>query len=420
MVKADRPAKKAAPSPKAQDAAPSTPIAKPASKAVKAKPSPADLPAVVLTGNTKVDKAAEAKRHQKAKQIEQRMAKKKLKSQLKKRTQKIKVKTAKAAAAGGDAEEASNPSSALPALVTSKKSSSSAAAATLKEDDSKLFAAPSIAAAAAAKPKKVSKIGTAAELALTAPAGFKNKEKVLVLSTRGITFRYRHLMSDLLQLLPHSKKDNKLDTKNDRGVINEVADMKSCSSTVFFEVRKKQDLYLWMSKCPAGPSVKFLAFDEQPHLQLLKEMLTQVFATPRRHHKSKPFFDHVLSFTIADDRIWFRNYQIITPADGKKAGPGPAISLVEVGPRFCMNPIKIFAGSFGGATLFENPNYISPNAVRSAAKKAAAGKYKNKIAAREKRKTHVGEHPAVRGELDGLFAGEGDSDMGSDDFEDSE
>lgn len=62
MVKPERPAKKATPSPKAQDAAPSTPIAKPASKAVKAKPSPADLPAVVLTGNTKVDKAAEAKR----------------------------------------------------------------------------------------------------------------------------------------------------------------------------------------------------------------------------------------------------------------------------------------------------------------------------------------------------------------------
>ena len=33
-------------------------------------------------------------------------------------------------------------------------------------------------------------------------------------------------MNDLISLLPHSKKDNKLDTKNDRAVINEVADMK--------------------------------------------------------------------------------------------------------------------------------------------------------------------------------------------------
>jgi hypothetical protein len=51
------------------------------------------------------------------------------------------------------------------------------------------------------------------------------------------------------------------------------------------------------------------AFDEQPHLQLLKEMLMQAFATPRRHHKSKPFCDHVLAFSVADSRIWLRNYQ---------------------------------------------------------------------------------------------------------------
>lgn len=110
---------------------------------------------------------------------------------------------------------------------------------------------------------------------------FRNKEKVLVLSTRGVPFRsavarplpcarrhpapcpscpppplplrtrrrrafrcpihspclspatrrhahhrFRHLMNDLAALLPHCKKDSKLDTKNDRGVINEVADLK--------------------------------------------------------------------------------------------------------------------------------------------------------------------------------------------------
>ncbi|KAG1658800.1 hypothetical protein FOA52_003331 [Chlamydomonas sp. UWO 241] len=38
-------------------------------------------------------------------------------------------------------------------------------------------------------------------------------------------------------------------------------------------------------------------------------MLAQVFTTPHRHHKSKPFFDHVVSFAIADGRIWMRNYQ---------------------------------------------------------------------------------------------------------------
>ena len=39
------------------------------------------------------------------------------------------------------------------------------------------------------------------------------------------------------------------------------------------------------------------------------------------------------------------------------------ISLVEVGPRVALNPIKIFGGSFGGPVLYENPGYVSPNKV---------------------------------------------------------
>lgn len=64
-------------------------------------------------------------------------------------------------------------------------------------------------------------------------------------------------MLDVLQLLPHAKKDAKLDTKSDRGVINEVADLNGCSSALFFETRKHQDLYLWAAKTPNGPSIKF-------------------------------------------------------------------------------------------------------------------------------------------------------------------
>jgi len=39
---------------------------------------------------------------------------------------------------------------------------------------------------------------------------FKNKQRVLIFSTRGITHRYRHLMNDLRILLPHSKKRIKI------------------------------------------------------------------------------------------------------------------------------------------------------------------------------------------------------------------
>lgn len=267
------------------------------------------------------------------------------------------------------------------------------------------------------------------------PSTAASREKVLILSTRGITFRYRHLMNDLIQLLPHCKKDNKLDTKNDRNIINEVADMKSCTSVIFFEVRKKMDLYIWIAKTPAGPSVKFLvqnvhtmaelklsgnhlkgtrpvlsfhkSFDVEPHLQLLKELLTQVFSTPKRHHKSKPFFDHVLSFSVTDGRIWVRNYQVVSVVEKKKAENA---SLVEVGPRMCLNPIKIFEGSFGGKTLYDNPEYISPNAVRSAMKKKQAGKYKSKVQTRHEHKAHVAANPMHRDDVEEVFRADEEED----------
>lgn len=54
----------------------------------------------------------------------------------------------------------------------------------------------------------------------------------------------------------------------------------------------------------------------------------------------------------------------MTIAGKKGVAAEDAMSLVEVGPRVCLQPVKIFAGSFGGAVLYENPGYVSPNQVR--------------------------------------------------------
>ncbi len=44
------------------------------------------------------------------------------------------------------------------------------------------------------------------EIAASAPKPKKNKQRVLLLSSRGVTHRMRHLMSDIEALLPHVKK----------------------------------------------------------------------------------------------------------------------------------------------------------------------------------------------------------------------
>lgn len=143
-------------------------------------------------------------------------------------------------------------------------------------------------------------------------------------------------------------------------------------------------------------------FDEQPHLQVLKEMFIQIFGTPKRHPKSKPFFDHVLSFSVADGRIWLRNCQVV-PDPAAKKKETDAVSLIEVGPRACLNPVKIFAGSFGGAVIYDNPTYVSPNEVRAAMKKQSQGKYVSKVTSREKRKEHVAANPAPKKAFGDVF-----------------
>uniref|UniRef100_A0A8C6XYS8 Ribosome biogenesis protein BRX1 homolog n=1 Tax=Naja naja TaxID=35670 RepID=A0A8C6XYS8_NAJNA len=187
-------------------------------------------------------------------------------------------------------------------------------------------------------------------------------------SSRGINFRTRHLMKDLRTLMPHSKADTKMDRKDKLFIINEVCEMKNCNKCIFFEAKKKQDLYFLVQNihtlaelkmtgnCLRGsrPVLSFdPVFDQKPHYALLKELFIQIFSTPQYHPRSQPFVDHVFTFSITDERIWFRNYQIIED-DG---------ALVEIGPRFVLNLIKIFQGSFGGQTLYENPHYQSPNMV---------------------------------------------------------
>jgi ribosome biogenesis protein BRX1 len=73
-------------------------------------------------------------------------------------------------------------------------------------------------------------------------------------------------------------------------------------------------------------------------------------------------------------QIWVRNYQILEeqPTNAfeahlskEQSGQEEAsTSLVDIGPRFVLNPIHIFRGSFGGKTLFENPHF-TPNEIRA-------------------------------------------------------
>ena len=55
-----------------------------------------------------------------------------------------------------------------------------------------------------------------------------------------------------------------------RSTLNEVAELKSCNNVVFFEARNKNsghDLYMWVVRCPHGPTMKFEVLNVQPTLK---------------------------------------------------------------------------------------------------------------------------------------------------------
>jgi ribosome biogenesis protein BRX1 len=99
-----------------------------------------------------------------------------------------------------------------------------------------------------------------------------------------------------------------------------------------------------------------------------------IFQLTVRARKSKPFIDHVLSFTFTDHKIWFRNYQI-QEKQGTEKGSKTDMELLEIGPRFVLTPIIIFEGSFSGPVIYENKEFVSPNVVRSLRKQAEGSKY---------------------------------------------
>ncbi|EZG68992.1 brix domain protein 2 [Gregarina niphandrodes] len=220
-----------------------------------------------------------------------------------------------------------------------------------------------------------------------------NKQRTLVFGTRGLRTAHRYLMQDIRNLLPHHNTEVKWEKSMTFDEIPEVAEMNNCDNVIFLEARKL-NLYLHLAKCPHGPSVKFqvhnihtmesvnfignclkysrplLVFDKSfsdiTHLKLLKEMIVQIWGSPRNHPKTKPFHDHVMSWVYNDGKVWFRHYQIYSE---KFSSNIDQQQLREIGPRFVLEPIRIFQAAFAGKVLWKNPQYHTPTAISASRKR---------------------------------------------------
>ncbi|KAK7197208.1 ribosome biogenesis protein [Novymonas esmeraldas] len=245
-------------------------------------------------------------------------------------------------------------------------------------------------------------------------AKMTNRQKMLVLGARSMTSKDRHLLLDLRGLMPHSREHPKIGSTNTLGDdLVELCALHQCNSVLFVEPHRNDVSYLWIAQAPSGPSIKMqvnnihtaneirmagnclkysrplLHFDRDfelhPHLRVAKSLLHMAFNTPRYHPKSKPFVDRVMSFLWLDNHVWVRNYQIV---------PTSPPSLMEIGPRFTLEPIAILNGCCKGSVLWKSATARPPTEQRRDRKLRRLEKQQANEVIKEKSSRHKALHPA--------------------------
>ena len=218
------------------------------------------------------------------------------------------------------------------------------------------------------------------------------------MATRGIKTRHRHLMRDLLRVLPHGKRGSKIATNGEQGLgeLLQLCEESDCSEALLLDARDPAGrLYLWAATCPEGPSVLFrvvnvhtvaelklearrahrarnvLIFDRafgwrlaelsacglqallapgrafgcSSERRVVRALLTRIFSVDPSVEPGRAL--HAITFLWLDGRVWLRVYRI------QYADDGTVLDVAEIGPRTVLCPVRIIASGFGGAILHE-------------------------------------------------------------------
>jgi ribosome biogenesis protein BRX1 len=220
------------------------------------------------------------------------------------------------------------------------------------------------------------------------------EDGLIVLVQRGITPRQRHLVRDLGTLLPRVAFGEKLPR---RATLEAVQD--ACFLTeggmraLFLPAHFEDNMWMWLVRLPHGPSVRFQAinlhtiaelnfehelrrvrhpclvsfdraFDAEPHLRLIREMLRAAFsaaaptgaaASPTEPEPPAALaargFRTVMSFSYADARVWLRAYDVVPDEVNCESD-----ALRERGPRLVLTPQRVLSAVLDGAVLWSGPD----------------------------------------------------------------
>ena len=248
-----------------------------------------------------------------------------------------------------------------------------------------------------------------------------NKQKCLLVGSRSMSTKARHLLVDLAGLMPHARPHAKIDAKQDAGdTLTELAGLHRCNTTFFIEGRKRETAFVWIGQSPNGPSAKLqlfnvhtsselrmagnclkfsrpllhfdAEFDSIPHLRIVKALFTDIFNTPQYHPRSKPFVDHMVCLFYLDGKIWFRHYQMLTEQEAQTATGG--IDVMEIGPRFVMDPVVVLNGNMQGSVLWKSGSAVAPTEIRKGKVQRSLDKMRENARIEAQGKKHRETNPA--------------------------
>jgi ribosome biogenesis protein BRX1 len=212
---------------------------------------------------------------------------------------------------------------------------------------------------------------------------FINRQRVLIVVSRGTKRRQKFVAQELLSIMSHAKAHSKIETDQDiPNQIKKRCAKAKCENFMYFEIRKTFQ-YLWIGKSPEGPSAflhvldytplekskhtgNFMIasrtlfsfgeqFDIKPEYNLLKELLVDSLNVPKNYPRTFRYVEKVMSFELINGTIHLRMFQVKQNPSMKEG-----FELIESGPRMNLQLIKIFAGTLGGDVLYENPDFKYP------------------------------------------------------------
>eukprot|EP00917_Polyrhabdina_sp_WS-2016_P000289 GHVP01000634.1.p1 GENE.GHVP01000634.1~~GHVP01000634.1.p1 ORF type:complete len:264 (+),score=34.92 GHVP01000634.1:212-1003(+) len=174
--------------------------------------------------------------------------------------------------------------------------------------------------------------------------GKRSNKRTLVSTSRTLGMRERHVVDDIIKIMPHSKKTARFDIRKDMSELNEVISLNKADNGIYVERNHKEGVSnLWISNGLSEPSIKFQligsesikemrsdgncfilstpilsfenSFNRYKEYIIIKNSLIGIFGTPKHHKKSNnkkliDQYDRMFHFSIVDGKIWFRHYGI--------------------------------------------------------------------------------------------------------------